>query len=179
MGYTSPLGGVSARDESLDRDEAAKRLSAPRAAGTSAVALTRSASKSLRWERVAHAAVGLGFGAAAIGNLIGFLPRAGELLPWFAETAWFPPYGWLLHRLLPVAPLVVVAGAAVEVAIAAMLLKRRHVALALGLATGWLLGLIPAVGWPYWTPNLLAGIGLALLWRRNCARRQMAASPHG
>ena len=41
-----------------------------------------------------------------------------------------------------------------------------------------LLGLIPAVGWPYWTPNLLAGIGLALLWRRNCARRQMAASPH-
>lgn len=102
-----------------------------------------------------------------MGNLIGFLPRSGELLPWFAQTAWFPPYEWLLHQLLPVAPVVVVAGAAVEAAIAALLLTRRHVALGLGLATVWLLGLIPAVGWPYWTPNLVAGIALALLWRRS------------
>jgi hypothetical protein len=122
---------------------------------------------SRQWERAAHTAVGLTFGAAAIGNLIGFLPRAGELLPWFAQTAWFPPYEWLLHRLLPVAALVVVAGAAVEAAIAALVLTRRHVPLGLALATGWLLGLIPAVGWPYWTPNLVAGVGLALLWRRS------------
>ncbi len=120
-----------------------------------------------RWERAAHTVVGLAFGAAAVGNLIGFLPRAAELLPWFAQTAWLPPYEWLLHQLLPVAPIVVVAGAAVEVTIAALLLTRRQVSLGLALATGWLLGLIPAVGWPYWTPNLVAGIGLALLWRRS------------
>ena len=124
-----------------------------------------------RWERGAHTVVGLAFGAAAVGNLVGFLPRAGELLPWFAQTAWFPPYEWLLHQLLPVAPAVVVAGAVVEAAISALLLTRRHVPLGLGLATGWLLGLIPAVGWPYWTPNLVAGIGLALLWRRSPQQR--------
>ena len=120
-----------------------------------------------RWERATHTVVGLAFGAAAVGNLIGFLPRATDLLPWFAQTAWFPPYGWLLHQVLPVAPVVVAAGACVEAAIAAMLLTRQRVPLGLGLATVWLLGLIPAVGWPYWTPNLVAGIGMAVLWRRS------------
>lgn len=120
-----------------------------------------------RWETVAFSATGLAFGAAAVGNLVGFLPRADELLPWFAETAWLPPYAWVLERLLPVAPAVVAAGATVEAAIAVLLLTRRHVPLALGAATGWLLGLIPAVGWPYWAPNLVAGMALAVLWRRS------------
>ena len=125
-----------------------------------------------RWERATHTIVGLAFAAAAVGNLIGFVPRAQELLPWFAQTAWFPPYERLLHQVLPIAPVVVVAGAAVEAAIAATLLTRQRVPLGLGLATVWLLGLIPAVGWPYWTPNLVAGIGLGLLWRRSLQPRR-------
>jgi hypothetical protein len=118
------------------------------------------------WERVAHAAVGVGFGCAAIGNLVGFLPRATELLPWFAETAWLPPYSWLLSRLVEIAPAVVAASAGFEAIIAALLLSRRHVRLGLGLATGWVLGLIPAIGWPYWTPNVALGSLLAVLWIR-------------
>jgi hypothetical protein len=41
------------------------------------------------WERVAR---------AAVGNAVGFLPRAGELLVWFDVTAWLPPYSWVLGR---------------------------------------------------------------------------------
>jgi hypothetical protein len=123
----------------------------------------RAAAPPPRWERIAHAAVGVGFGAAAVVNVLGFLPRADELLPWFAETAWLPPYGWLLHQLLPAAPLVVGAGAAFEATVAAMLLTQRRVPLALGLAAGWMLGLIPAIGWPYWTTNVVPGILVAVL----------------
>ena len=111
-----------------------------------------------RWERLARTATGIGFGCAAVGNLFGFLPRAGELLPWFADTAWLPPYPWVLHRLLPLAPLVVAGAVALEAAVAAMLLTRRHEPLALALATAWLLGLIPAMGWPYWSANVVVGV---------------------
>jgi hypothetical protein len=111
-----------------------------------------------RWERLARTAVGIGFGCAAVGNLVGFLPRAGELLPWFADTAWLPPYSWVLHHLLPLAPLVVAAAATFEAAVAAMLLTRRHEPLALALAAAWHLGLIPAMGWPYWSANVVLGV---------------------
>jgi hypothetical protein len=127
------------------------------------------------WERAAHVALGIGFGAAALGNLIGFAPRANELLPWFAETAWLPPYPWVLNHLIQVAPLVVIAGAALEAVVAAMLLTRRHIALGLGLATAWLIGLIPAVGWPYWTPNLVLGSAVALLWIRALRSQRLTA----
>jgi hypothetical protein len=124
------------------------------------------------WDRVAQAAVGVGFGCAAIGNLVGFLPRAAELLPWFADTAWLPPYAWLLSRLVEIAPAVVAASAGFEAIIAALLLTRRHVPLGLGLATGWVLGLIPAIGWPYWTPNVALGSLLAVLWIRASRTRR-------
>jgi hypothetical protein len=42
-----------------------------------------------RWERVAR---------AAVGNAVGFLPLAGELLVWFKDAAWLPPYSWVLGR---------------------------------------------------------------------------------
>jgi hypothetical protein len=130
-----------------------------------------------RLEQAAYLTVGVGFGAAAIGNLIEFLPRAEELLPWFADTAWLPPYRWLLDHLVPLAPLVVTVGAAFEAAIAAMLLTRRHVPVALGLAAAWVFGLIPAVGWPYWLPNLILGAALTLLWVRATRRRQHTLVP--
>jgi hypothetical protein len=101
-----------------------------------------------------------------VGNLVGFLPRSTELLPWFADTAWLPPYSWLLDHLVPAAPLVVVAGAAFEGTVAALLLTRRHTSPALVLAAAWTIGLTPAVGWPYCTTNVLLGTALALLWVR-------------
>jgi hypothetical protein len=116
-----------------------------------------------RWERVARTSLGVGFGCAALGNLVGTLPRADELLPWFAVTAWLPPYPWLLEHLLPVAPVVVAAAAVFEAAVAWLLLTRRQVPVALTLAAAWFLGLIPAVGWPYWTPNLVLGSLTAIL----------------
>jgi hypothetical protein len=89
--------------------------------------------------------------------VVGFLPRAGELLPWFADTARLPPYPWVLHHLLPVAPLVVAAAAAFEAVVAGLLLGRRHEAAALALAATWHVALIPALGWPYWTVNVVLG----------------------
>lgn len=128
------------------------------------------------WERIAQAAVGAGFGAATVWNLVQFRPRAAELLPWFAETAWLPPYPWVLHHLIPVAPLVVAGAAAFEAALATMLLAGRRVPLALGLATGWTIGLIPAVGWPYWTVNAVLGSALAVLAVRS-SRANRLTSP--
>jgi hypothetical protein len=170
MRHVSTSRALSTRD-AVPRPPVAAHVPPAVQAGPTSTTMTQPVA-SHRWERAAHTVVGVGFGTAAVGNLIGFLPRAGELLPWFAESAWFPPYEWLLHHLLPVAPVVVVAGAAVEATIAALLLSRRYVPFGLGLATGWLLGLIPAVGWPYWTPNLVAGIGLALLWHRAVHHRK-------
>jgi hypothetical protein len=83
-----------------------------------------------------------------------------------AQTAWLPPYSWLIDRLVPLAPVVVLTAAAFEATVSMMLLTRRHVSLALGLAAAWMIGLIPAVGWPYWTPKLILGSVLALLSAR-------------
>ena len=87
-----------------------------------------------RW-RVAHVVVGAGFAGAAVGNAVAVLPRAGELLAWFADTAWLPPYPWVLDQVVGVAPLAVGTVVAFEAAVAVMLLGRRHESLALGLAT--------------------------------------------
>lgn len=85
-----------------------------------------------RWQRVAHTTIGAGFGVAAVWNFVEFRPRADELLPWFADTAWLAPYAWVLDRLAPVAPVVVTAAAAFEATVAALLLTHRRVPLALG-----------------------------------------------
>lgn len=117
-----------------------------------------------RWERVARTVVGAGFATAAVGNAIGFLPRSGELLVWFRDTAWLPPYPWVLGHLVEIAPVAVGAAVLYESAVAAMLLTRRHETLALAMGTLWAVGVIPAVGWPYWLTNVPLGLGLAALW---------------
>lgn len=122
-----------------------------------------------RWERITRAVVGAGFAGAAVGNTIWFLPRAGELLGWFRETAWLPPYPWVLGYLVEIAPLAVGAAAAFEGTVAVMLFARRHETLALGLAALWPLVLIPAIGRPYWLTNVPLGLGLAALWWRSRA----------
>ena len=48
-----------------------------------------------------------------------------------------------------------------------MLITRWHERLALGLATLWVIGLIPAVAWPYWLANVLLAILFGALWWRS------------
>jgi hypothetical protein len=130
-----------------------------------------------RWERAVRTVAGAGFACAAVGNAVAFLPRAGEQLAWFRDTAWLPPYPRVLNRLIEIAPLTVGSAVVYESAVAALLLTRRHETAALGLATVWVVGLIPAVGWPYWLANVPLGLGLGALWWRSPAgrRRQLDA----
>ena len=58
-------------------------------------------------------------------------------------------YPWLLERLVGVAPFVVGATVVFEAALAVMLITRWHERVGLALATLWVLGLIPAIAWPY------------------------------
>ena len=67
---------------------------------------------------------------------------------------------------MPAAPLLVVAGATFEATVSVLLLTGRHTSSALGLAAAWTIGLMPAVGWPYCTTNVLLGACLTLLWAR-------------
>jgi hypothetical protein len=54
-----------------------------------------------------------------------------------------------------------------EAAVAAMLITRWHERLALGLATLFVLGLIPALAWPYWLANVPLVILFGALWWRS------------
>jgi hypothetical protein len=117
-------------------------------------------------ERVLNRLVGVGFAAAAVGNAVWTLRQAPSFLQWLADGAWVPPYPWLLQHLVDRAAAVVGATAIFEAAIAAMLMTRWHERLALALATLWVLGLIPALAWPYWLVNApLAMLFGALWWR--------------
>jgi hypothetical protein len=103
--------------------------------------------------RVLNRLVGVGFAAAAVGNAVWTLRQASSFLQWLADGAWVPPYPWLVQHLVDRAAVVVGATVIFEAAIAAMLITPRHERLALALATLWVLGLIPALAWPYWLVN--------------------------
>lgn len=110
--------------------------------------------------------VGLFFATCAIGNAVGTRRRAREFLEWCRDGAWLPPYPTVLDRLVPVAPAVVVATAAAEAGIAGLLLTRRHQATGLDLATAFVLGISPALAWPYWTANVPQAVFYGWLARR-------------
>lgn len=131
-------------------------------------------SRARRGERLAVVLVGVGFVVAAVVNAVGTLPQARPFLEWCRDAAWLPPYRWVLERLVDVAPAVVVAVVAFQAVLAAMLLARRRVDVALALALAWVVGLIPALAWPHWTVNVVMAIGLGLLLRR---QRRIAADP--
>lgn len=125
-------------------------------------------------DRLAVVLVGAGFAAAAVGNAVGTLPQAHPFLQWCRDEAWLPPYRWVLERLVDVAPFVVVAVIAFQATLAAMLLARRRVDVALALALLWVVGLIPALAWPYWSVNVVLAVGLGFLQRR---QRRIDAYP--
>jgi hypothetical protein len=116
--------------------------------------------------RIANRLVGVGFAAAAIGNAVSTLHRSTWFVEWMADSAWIPPYPWFLQRLVGVAPVVVGATVVFEAALAVMLITRWHERVALGLATLWVLGVIPAIAWPYWLVNVPMAIVFGILWWR-------------
>jgi hypothetical protein len=116
--------------------------------------------------RVLNRLVGVGFAAAAVGNAVGTLQQAPSFLQWLADGAWVPPYPWLLEHLADRPYAVVGATVVFEAVVAAMLITRWHERLALALATLWVLGLIPAVAWPYWLANVPLAILFGALWWR-------------
>jgi hypothetical protein len=129
-----------------------------------------------RWpERLAQRLIGGGFLVAAVGNAVGTLPRAEELIGWFRDSAWLPPYPWVLSHLVDAAPVVVGATVLFEAGIGVMLLLRRGEELALGLATAWVVGLIPAVGWPFWLANVPLSLLSGWLWWRAHRRNKASA----
>jgi hypothetical protein len=117
--------------------------------------------------RILHRLVGVGFAAAAVGNALGTMRQAPSFLQWLAEGAWIPPYPWLLDHLANRPYAVVGATVIFEAAVATMLITRWHERLALALATLWVLGLIPALAWPYWLANVLLAILFGALWWRS------------
>ena len=117
--------------------------------------------------RIMHRLVGAGFAAAAVGNAVSTLPRASWFLQWLADGAWVAPYPRLLQHLLDRADAVVGATVIFEAAVAAMLITRWHERLALALGTLWVLGLIPALAWPYWLVNVPLAILFGALWWRS------------
>jgi hypothetical protein len=117
--------------------------------------------------RILHRLVGVGFAAAAVGNALGTMRQAPSFLQWLAESAWIRPYPWLLEHLANRPYAVVGATVIFEAAVATMLITRWHERLALALATLWVLGLIPALAWPYWLANVLLAILFGALWWRS------------
>lgn len=117
--------------------------------------------------RILHRLVGVGFAAAAVGNALGTMRQAPSFLQWLAESAWIPPYPWLLEHLANRPYAVVGATVIFEAAVATMLITRWHERLALALATLWVLGLIPALAWPYWLADVLLAILFGVLWWRS------------
>jgi hypothetical protein len=117
--------------------------------------------------RILNRLVGAGFAAAAVGNAIGTIRQAPSFLQWLADGAWIPPYAWLLQHLVDQAEAVVGATVIFEAAVAVMLITRWHERLALGLAILFVLGLIPALAWPYWLVNVPLAILFGALWWRS------------
>ena len=117
--------------------------------------------------RILHRLVGVGFAAAAVGNALGTMRQAPSFLQWLAEGAWMPPDPWLLEHLANRPYAVVGATVIFEAAVATMLITRWHERLALALATLWVLGLIPALAWPYWLADVLLAILFGALWWRS------------
>lgn len=101
-------------------------------------------------------AVGVYFAGSAVLNAVHTVRRATDLVAWFRDGAWLPPYRRMLGALVPVARPLVLATAAFEAVVGWHLLRGRRVNGALRWAQAWVLGLCPALPWPYWVPNVLS-----------------------
>lgn len=125
-----------------------------------------------RGRALAVQAVGTYFAAGAVFNAVRILPDARVALIGFRDESWLPPYRSVLAVLIPVAPAVIAAVVVFEAVVAYHLLRCRRVGGALRWAQAWVLGLIPALGWPYWVPNALSAVAFEGI------RRSSVGAPH-
>ena len=149
-------------------------LSAPRATGSHAAAAM---SAPRRRAVAATRAVGMYFAGSAALNAVHTVRIAPRLLTWLRDSAWLPP----CRRLLGVVeagreglevPLRIrhvrtrdvgrIAERDLErrldAGVLQQLLRGRRVSGSLRWAQAWVLGLVPALPWPYWVPNAVSAV---------------------
>jgi hypothetical protein len=124
---------------------------------------------------VAVRAVGVYFAGTAVLNSVYTVRTAPDFLRWLGENTWFPPYRPVLRALEPVAPAVVLTTAGFQATVAYHLLRGRRVAGALRCAQVWVLGLIPALPWPYWTVNAVSAAAFETI-RRGATRSRLSSA---
>ncbi|WP_156228946.1 hypothetical protein [Corynebacterium comes] len=105
----------------------------------------------------------------AVLNTVHTVRIAPDFLQWLRDNTWLPPYRPVLGALVPVAPAVVLGSAAFQAVVGYQLLRGRRVSGSLRWAEAWVLGLIPALPWPYWVVNVVSG-GIFEVIRRGVIR---------
>ncbi|WP_156233003.1 hypothetical protein [Corynebacterium occultum] len=117
--------------------------------------------------------MGVYFAGTAVVNTVYTVRTAPDFLRWLGDTTWFPPYRPIIRALEPAAPAVVLTAAVFQATVAYHLLRGRRISGALLWAQAWVLGLIPALPWPYWTVNAVSAAAFATI--RHGATRNSSA----
>lgn len=114
---------------------------------------------------ISSQAVGAYFASMAVLNSVHTVRIAPDFFQWMHDNTWFPPYRPLLGALKPVAPAVVLGSAALQAVLGYHLLRGRRIPGALRWAQAWVLGLIPALSWPYWSLNAVSAVVFEIIRR--------------
>lgn len=114
---------------------------------------------------LAARAVGVYFAGSAALNAVYTVRHAHRLMSWFRDSAWLPPYRSVLGALEPAAPVVVTATVVFEAVVGYHLLRLHRISPALRWAQAWVLGLVPALPWPYWVPNAASAVAFEAVRR--------------
>lgn len=123
-----------------------------------------------RGRALATRAVGVYFAGSGALNAGYTLRHAHRVMSWFRDSAWLRPYRAVLGALEPAAPAVVVATVVFEAVVGYHLLRLRRISAALRWAQAWVLGLVPALPWPYWVPNAVSAVAFEAVRRRSPVR---------
>lgn len=113
--------------------------------------------------RVGVRVLGGYFVGTGVLNMVYTARNARDFLGWMAEHSWFPPYRGVFRALEPIALAVVLGAAAFQAALAYHLLRGHRVSGTLRWAEAWVLGLIPALPWPYWTVNARSAVAFEVV----------------
>lgn len=81
----------------------------------------------------------------------------GALLPAIRMLLLLETVG-MLGAMEPAAPLVVTATIVFEAVVGYQLMRLRRISGTLRWAQAWVLGLVPALPWPYWVPNAVSAV---------------------
>ncbi|MEX5298335.1 hypothetical protein RCG67_06110 [Kocuria sp. CPCC 205292] len=109
--------------------------------------------------------MGIYFAGSAALNAVYTVRHSHRLMSWFHDSAWLPPYRSVLGAMEPAAPAVVTATVVFEAVVGCQLLRLRRISGALRWAQAWVLGLVPALPWPYWVPNAVSAVAFEAVRR--------------